>query len=43
VGTALAHTDPKNPLTTFLNRTRLYRYQRAVFAQFDQIKEQLLP
>jgi hypothetical protein len=43
VGTALAYTDPKNPLTTFLNRMRLYRYQRAVFAQFDQIKEQLLP
>jgi hypothetical protein len=43
VGAAAALTDAKNPLTTFMNRTRLKRYQSAVFAEFDKIKDRLAP
>jgi len=43
VGAAVALTDPKNPLTTFMNRTRLKRYEAAVFAEFDKIKDRLAP
>jgi hypothetical protein len=43
VGAAVESKGAKSPLTTFMNRTRLKRYQAAVFAEFDKIKDRLAP
>lgn len=43
VGAALELTDANHPLTEFMNRSRLKKYQQRVFAEFDRIKERLLP
>lgn len=43
VGAALAVEDEKSPFTVFMTRTRLKRYQGAVFAEFEKVKDRLLP
>jgi len=43
VGAALDVSDPENPLTKFMTRSRLKKYQQAVFAEFEKIKARLLP
>lgn len=43
VSAALEVEDPANPLTKFMTRSRLKKYQQAVFAEFDKIKDRLLP
>lgn len=43
VGVATELKDAKNPLTTFMNRSRLNHYQKLVFAEFDKIKDRLVP
>lgn len=43
VGVAVQSTDPASPLTTFMNRSRLKKYQQAVFAEFDKIKDRIIP
>jgi hypothetical protein len=43
VGTALAVDDPTNPLTKFMTRSRLKKYQQAVFAELEKVRDRLLP
>lgn len=43
IGAALEVSDPANPLTKFMTRSRLKKYQQAVFAEFEKIKARLLP
>ena len=43
VATALEIKDASHPLTEFMNRSRLKKYQQRVFAEFERIKERLLP
>jgi hypothetical protein len=43
VGSALELKDASHPLTEFMNRCRLSKYQQRVFAEFERIKERLLP
>jgi CO dehydrogenase nickel-insertion accessory protein CooC1 len=43
VGTALDITEPSSPLTKFMTKSRLKRYQQAVFAEFEKAKDRLLP
>ena len=43
VGAALAVDDAKSPFTEFMTRARLKRYQGTMFAEFEKVKERLLP
>jgi hypothetical protein len=43
VSAALELKDPSHPLTEFMNRSRLKKYQQRVFAEFERIKDRLLP
>jgi len=43
IGTALEISDPASELTKFMTRSRLRKYQMAVFAEFDKVKTRLLP
>lgn len=43
VGAALKIDDPNHPLTEFMNRSRLKKYQLRMFAEFEKIKDRLLP
>jgi len=43
VGTALAVEDPNNPLTKFMTRSRLKKYQQTVFAELEKVRDRLLP
>jgi hypothetical protein len=43
VGAALEVNDPANPLTKFMTRSRLKKYQQAIFSEFEKVKERLLP
>lgn len=40
---ALELEDPASPLTKFMTRSRLKKYQQAVFSEFEKIKNRLLP
>jgi hypothetical protein len=42
IGAALEIKDPNSPLTKFMTRSRLKKYQQKIFAQFEQIKDRLL-
>jgi hypothetical protein len=43
VGAALDLTDPANPLTKFMTKCRLKKYQQAVFAELEKARDRLLP
>ncbi len=43
IGAALELKEPSHPLTEFMNRSRLRKYQQRVFAELDRVKERLLP
>jgi hypothetical protein len=43
VGAALDITDSDNPLTKFMTRSRLKKYQQAVFEELEKVRERLLP
>jgi hypothetical protein len=43
VSAALEVEDPNSPLTRFMTRSRLKKYQQAMFEEFDKIKDRLLP
>lgn len=43
VAAALELNDQTHPLTKFMSRSRLKKYQQRVFAEFERIKARLLP
>lgn len=43
INTALEIEDATHPLTKFMTRSRLKRYQQTIFAEFEKIKDRLLP